>query len=234
MVQEAALACPGCRRAVPTPSQFCPWCGTRLSGSTLRFAPPAVPDQAQVRSSRSLLRLWAVLVGLAAIFLLGAVGLWWAEVVLVPATFLAAYAWWDHIAERLEAPAGRYGRQLALNLWSSARLGRAGVRGWWRLGRTQVRVWPGELAWRWRHRSAIRLLGAAVFAGDEGGVAEAKALARQTGDQLERSKHERQQARAEARHLLRQERMATDATVQLDGAHLVDSARGPGQESPDS
>lgn len=165
-----------------------------------------------------------VAAGLVAVLVVGALGFWWAEAVLVPATFLVAYAWWDPIVEHLEGPARRFLRRTALNLWSTARLGRAALVGWSRQGRAEVRVRTRQLQVRRRHERALHLLGKAVYSGDERRVARAKVLATQTGEQLEQFERELRRVHEETGRRLERERQATDATAQLEARPLVSSA----------
>jgi hypothetical protein len=225
-----ALDCPSCRRNTPPDSRFCPWCGSALSGSTLRFVAPAAAAPSAGRTSRALAALCAVAVGLGAIAIFGALGLWWAEAVLVPATFLVAYAWWDPMVERFEGPVERFGRRGVVNMWSSARLARAVVGGWTRKGRARVRVRAHQLHIRRQHERALQLLGRAVYSGDHRRVARAKVLAMQTGEQLEQFEHELRRAHEDADRRLEEERRATDDTAQFDPRQLVRSARGRGED----
>lgn len=224
-----------------------------MAGTTLRFVRPSAPRSPVPEGGlsppvpggipgtpgpapaaggiRSVARLWAVLGGLAAIFLFGAVGLWWAEIVLVPVTFLIAYAWWDHIVEGVEKPAERFGRRLLLNLWALARRSRTGLRSWLRQGRTEARVRAREAFVRREHGRAIRQLGEAVFAGDNGRAAEAKVVAALTKEKLERFEHERRQLRTDSRRLAHEERVATDSTREFDAAEMAASAKATSSDS---
>jgi hypothetical protein len=171
-----------------------------------------------------------VAVGVCAILVFGALGLWWAEAVLVPATALVAYAWWDAIVEHLEGPVERFGRRSVVNLWSSARLARAAVGVWTHKGRAQVRVRARQVQIRRQHDRALHRLGQAVYSGDPGRVARAKVLAVQTGEQLEHCERELRRAREDADRRLEEERRATDATAQFDLEDLVRAARAPGED----
>jgi hypothetical protein len=207
--------CPGCQKHGPPDSRFCPWCGTAMSGSTLRL--PASPPSSDVPSQRRVaVALGVVTAGLVAVLVVGALGLWWPEAVLVPATFLVAYAWWDPIVERFESPMRRFFRRMALNLWSTMRLGRAALAGWSRQGRAEVRVRSRQLSVRRRHEQALHLLGRAVYSDDERRVARAKVLAVQTGEQLEQFERELRRVHEEEGQRLERERRATDATAQFD------------------
>jgi len=229
MADPGVLDCPTCRKSTPPGSRFCPWCGAALAGSTLRFDAPAVVE-ANGHQSRALVALCAAAVGLGAILIFGAVGLWWAEVILVPATFLVAYAWWDPIVERFEGPVERFGRRSVVNLWSSARLARAAIGGWTRKGRAQVRVRARQVQIRRQHDRALHLLGKAVYSGDAGRVARAKVLATQTGEQLDQFQRELRRVHEDADRRLEKERRATDVTDQFDPQRLVRSARGRGED----
>jgi hypothetical protein len=217
------LTCPTCPQHAPPDSRFCPWCGTSLAGSTLQLPAPG-PAAAGGSQRRLAVALGAVAAGLVAVLVFGALGLWWAEAVLVPATFLVAYAWWDPIVERFGEPVERFGRRSAVNLWSSARLARATLGGWTREGRAQVRVRTKQAKVRARHERALHLLGRAVYAGDERRVATAKVLATETGEQLEQFERELRRVHDEAERRLERERMATDATAQFDPRELARSA----------
>lgn len=176
--------------------------------------------------------LWAVAGGLAAIFLFGALGLWWAEAVLVPATFLAAYAWWDRIAERVEAPLRGFGHRLGYNLLSFVRLSNAGVRTWWRRAEAVIRLRASQVPVRRRHERAIRRLGQAVFTGDEGAAESARAVATETGDQLDRLRRELERVRAEAERAVEQEHVASDATQEFRVTELASSGGGRSGDGP--
>ncbi len=206
-------------------ARFCPWCGLALRGTTLRFEAVPGPAGHGVAPAKVLLAVWAVVIGLVAIFLFGVFGIWWAEAVLVPATFLVAYAWWDPVIERAGSRVSRLARRGASSAWSQVRVARAALAGW--VGRcwAHVVVRARQFQVHRRHDRAIRLLGQAVYTGDAERISRAKAEAVETGDQIERFEQELASARAKAARRLEQERAASDATARFDADRLVSAGR---------
>jgi len=229
---------------VPGTARYCPWCGVVLSGSTLRFSTspvspsplsPSPPSGSPVGGGRASSGLRAgaavcsVACALTALLLLAVLGLWWAELLLVPVVCLLAYAWWDAIALRLERSvcavagridgvgrrAGRAGRRGLVRARWRARMAGVAVGGWAAKRRAEAHLQMRRLRIRRRHERALQQLGRAVYAEDAARISSAKAQAVETGAQLEQTGEELRRTRAEAQRRIEREHRHRDATARL-------------------
>jgi len=224
---------------VPGTARYCPWCGVLLSGSTLRFssspvspsplsASPVVPGRAS-SGLRASAAVCAVACTLTALLLLAVLGLWWAELLLVPVICLLAFAWWDPIALHLERSVGavagridgvgravgRAGRRGVVRARWRARMAAVAVGGWAAKRRAEARLQMRRLRIRRRHERALQQLGRAVYAEDAERILSAKAQAVETGAQLEQTGEELRRTRAEAQRRIEREHRHRDATARL-------------------
>lgn len=130
------------------------------------------------------------------IVLFGFLRLWWAELVLVPATILLVYSSvevpWEQYVDRAEGLVGPRALQLrAVARSSSARLLRGGRRlGLWASVRGHhAQVWlqvrTAQVPVRRRHEQVLHALGRAVYSGDQATAASHRMAAATTGARLE-------------------------------------------------
>ncbi|HXW32449.1 MAG TPA: hypothetical protein VEJ21_05090, partial [Acidimicrobiales bacterium] len=171
----------------------------------------------------------AVACTLTALLLLAVLGLWWAELLLVPVVCLLAYAWWDAIALRLERSvagfagridgvgrrAGRVGRRGLVRARWRARMAGLAVGGWAAKRRAEARLLMRRLRIHRRHERALQQLGRAVYAEDAVWITSAKAQAVETGAQLEQTGEELRRTRAEVQRRIEREHRHRDATARL-------------------
>lgn len=167
-------------------------------------------------------------IGLAAalIVLFGLLRLWWAELVLVPATVLLIYssveASWEQLsdpAERLARGVRRWLRSAAhhLGVRVAARRRRAGV--WLAARGRQAEVWvevrTQQVPVRRRHHQVLHSLGQAVYSGDEARTAAHRMAAATTGARLDHLERRLALVREHSDERVRRGRAATDATLVL-------------------